>query len=336
MKLKISREAKIGALVLVTLAIGFWGFNYLKGLDIFVKQRTYFAVYKEVSGLNVNSPVEMNGFPVGSVTSIKLMTDRPGFVLVSFRISNSDLVIPSDSEAKIESSSLLGSKHIRILLGASGDAAAPGDTLKSGVGESLQESFNNVVVPLKAKVENLISSIDSILTPIQAVLSPKTVSSISDAIQTIPDIINNIKSATSRIDGLVESERDKLSRILSNVESLSANLKNNNERITNILTNLDTVSSNLAQSNFKQTIQKATDVLAEVDQVVKKINSGQGTLGLLVNDKKLYTDLEGAVTDVRSLIQDLEANPERYIHLSLIHVNKKVTPPKEKKPKPEN
>lgn len=329
--MKISREVKIGALVLVTLAAGFWGFNFLKGVNIFGSTRTYYAVYNEVDGLNISSPVSVNGFNVGSVTGIRLIPEQPGKILVSFRISNGDFAFPDDSEARIESASLLGSKRISIVLGSSSNLAQSGDTLNSGIEEGLQASVNKVVLPLKDKVEKLIGTVDSILTPIQGVMTPKTMGSISEAIQTLPDIINNIKRVTGRLDDLVASEKDRLSRILGNVESLTATLKNNNGKISSILANVDNITDSLAKSNLKQTIQNATSTLAKVDSIVGKINRGEGTLGALINDKKLYNDLDSAVANVNDLIADLKENPERYVHLSLFHINKKVTPPKPKK-----
>lgn len=318
MKIKFSREARIGGLVILALAVGFWGFNFLKGFNIFASHRTFYAIYNKIDGISVGSAVKMNGLNVGSVTSVELMPDHPGRLLVKFRVSNSQLNIPKDTEARIESSGLIGSTYIQLNLGSLYDTPAKsGDTLRSQTAEDLMSSVNKMLTPVKDKVERLIVDIDSILVPIQAVLSPKTVTSISSAIHTIPDIINNIERTTANLDRLIRDEKEKIGRILTNVESISGNLKKNNDKITNILANVESISDSLAKANFKQTIQKATDAIAKVDDIMTKVNNGEGTLGMLVSDKKLYYELDSIAKNLNSLVEDLQANPHRYVHFSV-------------------
>lgn len=323
--MKISREVKIGFVVILTLGIAVWGYNWLKGNNIFVKSKNYYAIYTNVGGLSASSPVVVNGFQVGTVSNIELMPDKPGLVLVTFKITDSKFKFPRDSEAKLTSPSLLGGKIIEIMVGDSSVMAKPGDTLFTQYEMDLQGQVNAMVAPLKIKVENLLSNIDSILIPIQTILNDQTAKKLAEGLGRIPAIINNLERITFKVDTLISSEKNKLSRIFSNVESISANLKNNNDKISSILDNVDEITDSLAKSNFKKAIANATDILEKVDNIVTKIDNGEGTLGALINDDKLYLQIDSAAKNLNFLVDDIGQNPERYLHFSLIHINKKTS-----------
>ena len=197
----------------------------------------------------------------------------------------------------------------------------------------LQGQVNAMVAPLKIKVENLLSNIDSILVPIQTILNDETAKRLAEGIGRIPKIIANLERITYKVDTLISSEKNKLSRIFSNVESISANLKNNNDKISSILDNVDEITDSLAKSNFKKAIANATDILEKVDNLVTKIDNGEGTLGALINDDKLYLQIDSAAKNLNFLVDDIGQNPERYLHFSLIHINKKGGGTKQKKTK---
>lgn len=339
--MKISREVRIGFVVIVTLAAVVWGFNWLRGNNILVKKTEYYAVYSNVGGLSQSSPVQVNGFQVGSVSNIELMKDRPGFVLVTIRITDKSFKFPRDSYAKLASPSLLGGKVIEIELGDSSSNgqlvfAEPGDTLFTGFELDLQGQVNDLVRPLKVKVEHLLDVIDSIVVPIQAILDKNTVDNLAEGINRIPRIVHNIERITFKIDTLVASEKNKLARIFSNVESITSNLKGNNQRISDILDNVEEITDSIAKSDFKKAIANANDILEKVDNIFTKIDNGEGTLGALINDDKLYLQIDSAAKNLNSLIGDIEENPERYLHFSFIHINKKGSRQKDKKKKNKN
>lgn len=321
--MKITREVKIGFVVVLTIAVSVWGYNWLKGNNILVKSQNYYAVYTNVGGLTESSPVVVNGFQVGSVSNIQLMPNNPKLVMVTFKITNKKFKFPKDSEAKLMSSSLLGGKMIEIVMGDSSLNAEPGDTLATHYELDLQGQVNDLIAPLKDKVGHVLDVIDSILVPIQTILNDETANRLAEGLGRIPMIIGNLERITYKVDTLISSEKNKLSRIFSNVESISANLKNNNDKISAILDNVDEITDSLAKSNFKEAIANATDILAKVDHIVTKIDNGEGTLGALINDDKLYLQIDSAARNLNFLIDDIGQNPERYLHFSLIHINKK-------------
>ncbi len=309
--MKVSKEVKTGILVVASIALFIYGFNFLKGKDIFSSRRIYYAVYPEVAGIVEANPVQLNGFKVGRVKEIKLF-DTTGRIIVTFAISDKDLKIPKNSVAKIISSDLLGAKAIQLMPGDDKNYAQDGDTLIGIVEASLQESVNATVKPLKDKAEKLIASIDSIMLVVQAVLDKDTRDNLSQSFESIKHALETFDRTAMRLDTLIASERNKISVIFSKVESISSNLATNNEKISTAIKNFSSISDTLAKANLSKTIENANSALASISTVMEKINKGEGTAGLLVHDEKLYKNLTSASGSLDSLLQDMEAHPKRY------------------------
>lgn len=312
--MKLSREVKTGILVVVAIAIFVYGFNFLKGKNIFSKQDTYYAIYPQVSGIVEANPVQVNGFKVGRVNKIELL-DTTGRLLVTISISDEKLKIKKGTTARIVSSDLLGAKAIELIMSNSSEYAKDGDTLMAETEASLQETVNATVKPLKDKAEKLIGSIDSIITVAQTVLNKSSQDNIIKSFDNIKHTLETFDKTAVRLDNMVASEQSKISNIFSKVEAISTNLANNSDKISNVIKNFSSISDTLAKANIAKTIDKASNALAQVSDVMEKINKGQGSAGLLVNDTKLYNNLAAASGSLDSLMKDMELYPWRYFSL---------------------
>ena len=312
--MKLSREVKTGILVVVAIAIFVYGFNFLKGKNIFSKQDTYYAIYPQVSGIVEANPVQVNGFKVGRVNKIELL-DTTGRLLVTISISDEKLKIKKGTTARIVSSDLLGAKAIELIMSNSSEYAKDGDTLMAETEASLQETVNATVKPLKDKAEKLIGSIDSIITVAQTVLNKSSQDNIIKSFDNIKHTLETFDKTAVRLDNMVASEQSKISNIFSKVEAISTNLANNSDKISNVIKNFSSISDTLAKANIAKTIDKASNALAQVSDVMEKINKGQGSAGLLVNDTKLYNNLTAASGSLDSLMKDMELYPWRYFSL---------------------
>lgn len=160
-------------------------------------------------------------------------------------------------------------------------------------------------------------SIDTVATLIQEMLNKDTRDNLAASILHIKDILNNLSHTTSSLDTLIGSQRNHLSSIITNVESISMNLKNNNQKINNILTNFSELSDSLAKARIPATIAQVNKAILDIDIAVNKINNGKGSLGLLLNDDKLYQEAEKAAHDLNLLLEDIKANPTRYLKVSV-------------------
>jgi phospholipid/cholesterol/gamma-HCH transport system substrate-binding protein len=314
--LKFSREIKVGFVFVVAISVMIWGLMYLKGLEIFKSKRTFFAEYEYVNGLVAANPVSIKGMKVGQVKKLYFSTKDRRKIVVELIIEN-DYPIPRNSVAKIVSTGLIGAKEIEIALGDSKEVLENGDTLKALTEATLGEEVNRQILPLKKKAENLISSIDTVATIIQELLNKNTRDNLVQAIEHVKEALQNLAHTTYNIDTLVETQRYHLASIISNVESISFNLRQNNDKIKNILTNFSDISDSLVKANIPAILNNVDRTISDLNMAIDKINKGEGSVGLLLNDKKLYDEVTKAAKDLNLLLEDIKANPSKYVKVSV-------------------
>jgi len=313
---KIRKEVKVGVVFVIATAVLIWGLMYLKGLELFKKHQTFIAVYDHVNGLVAANPISIKGLKVGQVKKLYFHPKNPAKIVVELYIDG-DYPIPKNSSARIYSSDLLGAREVEIVLGDTNVLAKSGDTLRSVTEATLGEEVNRQLAPLKRKAENLISSIDTVATIVQEVLNKNTRDNLVKSVEHIKEALQNLAHTTYNIDTLVSTQKNHLAAIITNVESISANLRQNNDKISNILKNLSNVSDSLAKIRIPYTFSQVNNALSSLNTALEKINKGEGTVGLLLNDDKLYRELEKAARDLNLLIEDIKANPKKYINVSV-------------------
>lgn len=315
--MKITKEFKIGVVVLAAIAAFVWGLNYLKGSDIISRKHYLYAIYPKIDGLIEANPLMVKGFKIGQVNKISLLKRGGEYqVLVRFLITE-DVNIPKNSIAKAISSDLLGSKAVEIIYSNSTEFVASGDTLLSETEEDLKTAVDKRLTPLQKKAEGLLSSIDSVMVIVQYVLNDKTRDNLSKSFESIKKAISSLEQTCYKLDDLVASEKNKISSILTKLNTLASMLEQNTGKIDNIIDNLSNLSDSLAKSQLKDAIANADKTLKEMNALVAQINSGQGTMGKLVKNDSLYNNLNKASDDLDKLMKDLRINPERYIHFSV-------------------
>ena len=200
--MKYKREISIGLVFIVALALFIWGFNYLKGFNLFKEQRVLYAVYDQVSGLTKANPVSINGLKVGQVSDIYFEPDFSGKIIVELTIET-QLPIPKNSVALIYSSDLMGSKAIDLKLGGDTALAMTGDTLLNKVEASLKEAVNQQIQPLKAKAEELIMSIDSVVTVIKQIFNEQARENLTSSLASVQATFENLESASYNLDLMI-------------------------------------------------------------------------------------------------------------------------------------
>lgn len=314
--MKISKEFKVGLVFIIAIAALVWGFNYLKGINLFSSQKTYYAIYEHVNGLVKANPVSISGLKVGQVKDIYFAPGNTGLIVVSMSITT-DLPIPENTIANIYSSDLMGSKAIELKLGSSNKYIQDGDTLPSLVEASLKDAVNQQIRPLKNKAEDLISSIDSVVVMVQAVFNRKSREDIANALESVKNTLNSLENASSNIDTIVQSQAGRLANILYNLDMITTNIENNNDKIDRIIDNFASISDSLAKAEIPRTFNNINSTVNDLAVIAEKINSGEGTLGMLINDDELYNNLKQASSDLEILLQDIKTNPKRYVRFSI-------------------
>jgi len=311
--MKLNKETKIGIVAIIIISLFIWGFNFLKGKNILTSNNSYYAVYNNIDGLEEASAVSISGYKIGTVENIKLLDPQKGILIVKFSVDK-DIKLPKNSKAIIYPATLLAGKAIKLEISDFDEYYSSGDTVVGVLEKDLVSSLSEELMPLKDKIENLVQSMDSVLAIFD-----------NQRRENLKSSLDNIHNITNDFNDLVKEEKQKLANILGNVESISSNLKNNNEQITNILENFSSISDSLDKADIKATLTNANNTLAEFSAISAKINNGEGTMGMLINNDSLYNNLNNLAADLDSLVIDLNENPKRYVHFSLFGKKDKKT-----------
>lgn len=316
--MKITKELKIGVVVTAAIGLFIYGFNYLKGSNLFNHKYVLYAVYPEIDGLIEANPLLVNGFKVGQINEISLLQDKSGKyqVLVTFLLTE-DVQIPKHSTARAVSSDLLGSKAVELIYSDEKTFVESGDTLRAETEEGIKSAVSKQLAPLQKKAEGLISSMDSVMTVVSGILNAKTRDNLDKSFESIKKAIQSLEQTAYKLDDLMASEKAKISAILTKLNNLATMLDNDKGKIDNIITNFSSMSDSLAKSNLKSAVNNADKTLKELSEVMAQINSGNGTLGKLIKNDSLYKNLTSASADLDKLLLDLKARPGRYIHISV-------------------
>ena len=304
-------------MIVITIAFSFWGFNFLKGFNVFSNQRHFYAIYPKVEGLTISSPVLINGYKIGFVQTMYFHPDNSGNVIVKMQLTNTDFNVPVQSTARIISADLLGSKAIELVMNDTTIYAESGDTLLPDIKSTLTDELNKTVEPLKARAISIFAQLDSVMGDIRHIVNKENRDNLSKSVASLRSTLANLESATGGLDTLVSEEKGKLAKIFDNLESITGNIKNNNDKIQNILTNFSSLSDTLAKSNFKSAIMNADKALTEAAEVFNKINNGEGSIGMLINNDSLYNNLNSASSNLDKLFLDIKENPGRYVSISV-------------------
>ncbi len=314
--MKYKKEIGIGLIFIVALVLFIWGFSFLKGFNLFKEQRVVYAVYQQVSGLSRANPVSINGLKVGQVSDIYFEPGFSGNIIVKLTIET-QIPIPRNSIALIYSSDLMGSKAIDLKLGNDSLYIKNGDTLATKVEASLKEAVNQQIQPLKAKAEELIVSIDSVVTVIKQIFSEKARENLTSSLASVQKTFENLENASFNLDQMIAAEKVRFGEIMYNLESITSTIEENKENIDNMLSNFSTLSDSLAKAKIPQTFANINRVVGDVAGIVDKINNGEGSIGMLVNDEALYNDLQRSAEQLNLLLEDIRINPKRYVRFSL-------------------
>jgi len=315
--METKRFIRIGIILVLGFGILIWGINYLKGIDLFRTTNSYYAVYERVDGLSASSPVIVNGFKIGQVRAISFSPNRTGELVVEIAIEK-EFELPKVSTARIISSDIIGTKAIQLIYGQSGVFHSDGDTLIADIERDLMEEVNMQILPIKNKAESLMLSFDSVLIALRSIFNENTRDNLKKSFESIKTAIANLEHTTYTVDNFVSQENKRLTAILDNVHLISENLKQNNEAITAIINNFSAISDSIARSDIKSTINNTNDVLAKVNDIVDKVNNGEGALGQLLHNDTLYYNLENATYNFNRLLRDVRENPKRYVHFSAV------------------
>ncbi|MBK8952978.1 MAG: MCE family protein [Chitinophagaceae bacterium] len=315
--MKISNETRVGILTTTALTLLIPGFNFLKGKDLFKKNKMIHAVFHNLGGLEKSNDVKVNGYKVGKVYTIGMKDQSMEEFIVTINLKE-DVHIPKDSKAII-TSTLTGIWSINIEKGELRDFLKPGDTLESKLDVTILDDVKAQLTPTLTKVRITLDSLNSVFGKINGVLN-------TEAKHNIQQTLANLNTASSSLNGLLDNQNGALAKTLNNAEQLTSGLKENTDDIRATVSNAKKASEKLANLEIQPTIESLQETIKELKAVVAKMNSKDGTLGALINDKVLYNKLSDAILSAEILMDDLRTHPKRYVNLSIFGKKDKTGP----------
>ena len=315
---KISNETKIGVMAVVALAALILGFNYLKGSTLFQHTKKIYAVFDNVEGLEVSNAVQIDGLTVGTISSINESDkDLSQGVVVTITMKK-DVHIPGNSVGVINSG-LISSATIVINKGTDNTYLENGDTLQTKKQSNLFSQVQSSVNPVILKLGGTLTSLDSLIQVIGSMFDPKLKNNFSS-------IVGNLTMSSAELQKLLNNQTGALAQSLKNLSDFTGNLSKNNDHISHTLDNVDKASTNFAAAKIPEAVEGLTATLNDLKGTIQRINSTNGTLGLLINDKRLYTNLESTTRSLNTLLDDFRVHPKRYVNISVFGKKDKTGP----------
>ena len=308
----MSKELKTGIVISIIIVIFILGFNFLKGKDLFSpSSRHFFVEYKNINGLNKASVVTINGLKVGSIDNISFLTEeeKRGFLLVKF-IVDTDFQFSKNSKAKIYPAGLMGGQNLAIIPRYDDVNAVSGDYLTGEIEAGMFDSVGDILNPMQSKLDNVLVGADSLLVGFNEVLDKKSRISLNRSVLGLESTIRDVRKTLASVNGLLADSKSDLTATLSNAKKIT--------------TDFSKVSTDLAEVDFGATIKKMEATLAGVNDVMANINKGEGTLGKLMTDDKMYVNLTNASKEMEELLREMKLHPKRFVHFSLF--GKKAKP----------
>jgi phospholipid/cholesterol/gamma-HCH transport system substrate-binding protein len=292
---KFSKEIQIALVAIVGLVVLFIGLQFLKGLNLFSTDSSYFVKFDNISGLSVSSPVYANGYRVGVVEEILFDYEKRGDIVAVVGVDKK-LRLPQGSSAEI-ASDLLGNIKLELIFGSDASTLmAPGDTLTGG----LQLGAMARAADMIPQIEKMLPKLDSILASVNTLLADPA---LANSLHNVDQITADFTKTTKELNLLTASINRQMPEILQNANGVLAN--------TNKLT------GNLNDLDIAATMGHVNTTLQNVEQMTAMLNSKEGTLGLLMRDPSLYWNLNSTMMHADSLMIDLKSHPKRYVHFSV-------------------
>lgn len=303
--MKISKEAKIGLIAILVLAISIWGYNFLKGKNILKSTDAYYVVFDRADGLIESGNVMLRGYKIGNITSLVFDHENTGKFWVKI-VLEEKVKIPLYSVVRIKQVNPLAStSDLEIIFSNHELYHSAGDTLISEIGGGLMDMIGD----LGPKIENILTGIDSALISLNKVLTPEIEE----------DLRKSISSLNSSLDALNSSlsEDGSLNNSFDNLEHITDNLNSKNEEIGTTLDNLENISTSVRDADLGTTLMTLDSTLISIKNIMSKIDAGEGSMGKFMNDSSLYTNLDSTSYHLSLLLKDLQKHPKRYVHFSL-------------------
>lgn len=310
--MKLTKEIKTALLVIAAILLFIWGYNFLKGKNLFDNNKKIYAIFDSVEGLETSSTVKLKGVAIGRVNSYEFLENKKVKVEISIHTL---YPISKSSIAELSGSSPLGGKEIVIIPNDTDSSIIEdGEFLKSNSKLGLTDELARQIEPLKDKVEKLLDNANQLFTTFNQVLDEKAKQDLKSSLSALNTTMNEFSGISKNVNSILVDNKTKLNSALTNLDKTTANFA--------------VLSDSLAKANLGQTVKNLEKTLASVDKIMKDLDNGKGSMGKLIKDDALYNNFTKTAKELELLLEDVRLNPTRYINVSVFGKKNKpyVTP----------
>lgn len=315
--MKFSKEIKAG-LIAILAVVGFVVlFQFMKGRSLFTTDNIFYAKYDNVEGLTQSSPVSINGLKVGQVDKIMPQTSKDGKIHFIVKITIDDnFEFSKNSNLEIFEPSLMGGKEMRVNLFYGGPTAKDGDTLKGAFKLGMMNSLSSQVGPVKDQLQTVLHRVDSLMANANQVMNEQNREEVKILLHNLNKTVGALETTAGSVNRLVGNNDPKLQKVLDEASLTMKSGKVTLDKYGNLAESIDTQKLNATIANLDNTV-------GQLNKVVSGIDRGEGSLGKIMKDDQLYNNLNAASTNLNALIEDLKANPKKYVNFSVFGKNSK-------------
>ncbi len=314
----ISKEIKVGLLALVAGIVLYIGFNYLKGIEFLSNTNTYYAKYDRIDGLQVSNPVQINGMPIGRVSSIEILQEEKNQLLVGVEVRK-DIMVGIETVAFLTDGDLLGGKVIELQISKNPPLLEDGAYIHSDTGKGLTDLMKEKALPVLANFDSTILTINQLASEYKGMSVE------------VRKTMQNLEGATKQVDLMLEENRARISKILKTVDELSKSLAETEKEIKPLISNIKTLSDSLNNAPIAATVVETKAILSQLKESLEALNNAEGTMGLMLKDDSLYRNMNQTIRDLDNLFIDMKDKPKRYVHFSVFGKKDKDKKKKSKK-----
>lgn len=308
--MKISKEVKTGILVILGIILFIFGFNYLKGQNLFDSNSVYYTEF-DYNALTQSSLVTVKGNPVGKIQDITY-DFKTGKTRVSFFV-NEELKFSKNSVVRLYETSLMGGNAIAIILAEDGDIAKSGDILKSEVEVGLVSSLSKNFSGISSELNSTLKATDTLFTSLNVLVNDNSEAGLKSTIKELNETLKSFKATSNSVNNVLTKNDANIASIL--------------EKFKTTADGLAALASELKNANIGTTVETLNKTLNNLNGILAAIDKGEGSMGKLLKDEALYNNIEGATKEMEALLKDIKLHPKRYFRI----LSKKEIPYKEEK-----
>ena len=300
---------RVAVFCIAAMVVFYFGASFLKGLNILGHKTYYYAVMEDIGGLHESTTATINGYPIGKVTSLKMLSTNPVRICAEIMVTEK-IEFPKDSRIEIAQKDVLGGMVVNILPGSSMVMAKSGDTLQSYLTGGLFDGIGD----LRDQLASVVSSVDTIALALKSAFQPNDP---ENGAITLKNTLINLEASTQQLNRILAANGPKVGEMVTKLNNFSTTLDKASPQLNTIIDNLEHISDTVAQSNIKALFTDAQQAVANINSLTEKLEKGEGSVGQLMNNDSLYTNINKAAESLDKLLNDLKANPGRYINITV-------------------